>query len=160
MAILAALAALSATALGPVVGRYRASAAAEAVAQAVALARVEARQQSRCYRIQILSAGAPVAPGLTGDTVRVARRQDADCEAVGAAVAQDTRFPDVRLPRNVSALVPAGFTDPEFRPNGYTRDGLDTEIQVGPTGAPTTRISIRSFGPVCSGTVNPVQACP
>lgn len=160
VAILAILAAISATALGPAVTRYRQMVSSEAAAQLVAQARVEARQQTRCYRVQVLAAGAPVAPGTPGDTLHVMRRQDADCQTNAPGLVADTRIDDVRLPRGVQALVPAAFTEPEFRPNGYTQDGLDTEIQIGPAGAPNTRIAIRSYGPICSGSVNPVQPCP
>lgn len=160
MAIIGVMAAISATALGPVVQRYRQSAAVESVAQVVALARVEARQQTRCYQVQLLSAGLPVAPGVDGDTVRVVRRVDADCEDPAPPLAADARFTDVRLPRGVVALVPLGSSAPEFRPNGYTQDGLDTEIQLGPAGAPAARISIRSFGPVCAGPFAPPRPCP
>jgi prepilin-type N-terminal cleavage/methylation domain-containing protein len=160
VAILAVLAAISATALGPMVSRYRQLVAAEAVAQVVAQARVEARQQTRCYGIQVLAAGVPVAPGTPGDTLRVIRRLDADCETAGPPTQPDLRFDDVRLANGIQALVPAGFSAPEFRPNGYTQDGLDSELQVGPAGAPTTRIAIRSFGPICSGPITPVRPCP
>lgn len=160
VALLAVLVTISASALGPMVDRYRQAGAAEAVAQLVALARVEARQQTRCYRVQVLSAGAPVPPGTPGDTVSVARRTSADCETLTPALEPDLRLADVRLPRGTEALVPAASTVPEFRPNGYTRDGLDTEVLVGPAGAPTARISIRFFGPVCSGTVSPAVPCP
>jgi prepilin-type N-terminal cleavage/methylation domain-containing protein len=160
VAILAILAALSATALTPTVGRYRQMVAAEAAVQIVAQARVEARQQTRCYRVQVLAAGASVAPGIPGDTLHVVRRQDADCQTNAPGLVADTRIDDVRLPRGIEALVPVALTEPEFRPNGYTQNGLDTEIQVGPAGAPNTRIIIRSYGPICSSPVNPVQPCP
>lgn len=160
VAILAVLATISATALGPMVGRYRQMAAAEAVAQLVALARVEARQQTRCYQVQVLAGGFPVAPGTPGDAVRVVRRADADCEAVAPPLQPDLRFTDVQLPRGTEALVPVTSAVPEFRPNGYTQNGQDTEILVGPAGAPAARIAIRFFGPICTGTVNPQQACP
>ena len=160
VAILAILAALSATALTPTVGRYRQMVAAEAAAQIVAQARVEARQQTRCYRVQVLAGGAPMAPGTPGDTLHVVRRLDADCQTNAPGLAADTRIDDVRLPRGIEAVVPAAFTEPEFRPNGYTQNGFDTEIQVGPAGAPNTRLVIRSYGPICSGPINPVQPCP
>jgi hypothetical protein len=99
VAILATLAAISASALAPMVGRYRQMVAAEAVAQLVSEARVE-------------------------------------------------------------AVVPGAFTEPEFRPNGYTQDLLDTELQVGPAGAPTTRITIRSYGPICAEPMALVRPCP
>ena len=160
VAILGVLAAISATSLGPLVGRYRQQAAAEAVAQVVALARMEARQQARCYQVQVLSAGVPVAPGAAGDAIHVVRRADADCETGAPVLLPDTRFSDVRLPAGVVALVPLGSSVPEFRPNGYTQDGLDTEVQVGPAGAPSVRISIRSFGPVCAAPFAPPRPCP
>src|SRR5262245_55697779 len=122
VALLAVLAAISASALGPMVDRYRQTAATEAVAQLVALVRVEARQQTRCYRMQILAAGAPVPPGTPGDTVSVARRKDADCQTLAPALEPDLRFDDVRLPRGIEALVPAASAIPEFRPNGYTQN--------------------------------------
>ena len=160
VAILAILAAISSTALAPMVGHYRQMVSAEAAAQLVAQARVEARQQTRCYRVQVLAAGAPVAPGTPGDTLHVARRTSADCKTGAPLLQADTRLDDVRLPQGIQALVPAALTAPEFRPNGYTQNGLDTEIQVGPAGAPTTRISIRAYGPICAGPVTPVQPCP
>jgi len=160
VALLGVLTALSASSLGPLVGRYRQQAAAEAVAQEVALARMEARQQGRCYQVQILSSGAPVAPGTSGDAIHVVRRADADCETGAPVLQPDPRFSDVRLPAGVVALVPLGSSVPELRPNGYTQDELDTEIQVGPAGAPDVRISIRSYGPVCAGPVSPPRPCP
>lgn len=160
VALLGVLTTLSATALEPLVGRYRQQTAAEAVAQVLALARMEARQQGRCYRVQILASGVPVAPGTSGDAIHVVRRADADCETATPVLQPDARFFDVRLPAGVVALVPVGSSVPEFRPNGYTQDELDTEIQVGPAGAPATRISIRSFGPVCAGPVAPPRPCP
>jgi prepilin-type N-terminal cleavage/methylation domain-containing protein len=162
VAIISILAAVSASALGPAVGRYRQAAAAEAVAQLVALARLEARQQTRCYQVQVLSGGTPVAPGTPGDTVHVERRTSAECDSWPplTATAPDTRLSDVRMPTGMEALVPSASSVPEFRPNGYTRNGLDTELQVGPAGAPTRRIAIRSFGPICAGSIVPPQACP
>jgi prepilin-type N-terminal cleavage/methylation domain-containing protein len=160
VAILAILAAISATALGPMVGRYRQMVAAEAVAQIVSQARVEARQQGRCYRVQVTAAGTPVAPGTPGDAMHVVRRDSADCQTSTPTLVADARFSDVRLPQGIQALVPSTFTEPEFRPNGYTQDQLDTEVQVGPAGAPNTRITIRSYGPICAGPITPVQPCP
>ena len=80
VAILAILAAISATAIGPMVARYRQMVSAEAAAQLVSQARVEARQQGRCYRVQVTLAGAPVAPGTPGDALHVVRRDSADCQ--------------------------------------------------------------------------------
>jgi prepilin-type N-terminal cleavage/methylation domain-containing protein len=160
VAILAILAAISASALAPMVARYRQMVAAEAVAQLVSQARVEARQQGRCYRVQVLLAGAPVLPGTAGDTLHAVRRNSADCQTATPTLVADSRITDVRLPQGLQALVPATLTEPEFRPNGYTQNGLNTEIQVGPTGAPTTRVAIVSYGPICSGPVTPVQPCP
>lgn len=160
VAILAILAAISATAVGPMVARYRQMVSAEAVAQIVSQARVEARQQGRCYRVQVTLAGAPVPPGTPGDALHVVRRNSADCETGTPTLVADTRFSDVRLPPGIQALVPGVSTEPEFRPNGYTQDGLDTEIQVGPAGAPTTRVTIRSYGPICANSISVVVPCP
>jgi len=160
VAILAILAAISATAVGPMVSRYRQMVSAEAAAQLVSQARVEARQQGRCYRVQVTAAGTPVAPGTPGDALHVVRRSNADCKTTTPALVADLRFSDVRLPVGIQALVPTGSTEPEFRPNGYTQDGLDTELQVGPAGAPTTRITIRSFGPICANLMSAAVTCP
>jgi len=161
VAILAILAAISATAMGPMVARYRQMVSSEAVAQIVSQARVEARQQGRCYRVQVTAAGVPVAPGTPGDALHVVRRDSADCQNPTPVLVADTRFSDVRLPQGIQALVPGTSTEPEFRPNGYTQNGLDTEIQVGPAGAPTTRVTIRSYGPICaSSTAIVAPPCP
>jgi prepilin-type N-terminal cleavage/methylation domain-containing protein len=160
VAILAILAAISGSALAPMVGRYRQMVAAEAAAQLVSQARVEARQQGRCYRVQVTAGGVPVAPGTPGDALHVVRRDSADCQTGTPTLVADTRLSDVRLPQGIEALVPGAFSEPEFRPNGYTQNQSDTELQVGPAGAPSTRITIRSYGPICAGPITPVQPCP
>ena len=120
-------------------------------------------------RVSVTVLGRPrETPGATtghggwtpGDALHVVRRDSADCQTGTPTLVADTRFSDVRLPQGTQAVVPLGSALPEFRPNGYTQSGLDTEIQVGPAGAPTTRITIRSFGPICAGPVLPVLPCP
>jgi prepilin-type N-terminal cleavage/methylation domain-containing protein len=162
VAILAILTALSATAVGPMVVRYRQLVAAEGALQLVSQARVEARQQGRCYRVQVTAAGVPQVPGFPGDALHVVRRDSADCQTAAPPLVPDARFADVRMPQGIQVLVPVGSWEPEFRPNGYTQNGLDTEMDLGPVGwpGPTTRIAIRSYGPICYGPYNPVQPCP
>lgn len=160
VAILAILAALSSTALGPLVTRYRQLEAQHQAAQLVSQARAAARKRGRCYRVQVLAAGAPVAPGVPGDALRLVRRADADCETTAPVLQTDLRYPDVTMPRGVAVLVPLGSSPPEFRPSGYTQDLNDTSLLLGTAASPERLVTILHNGPVCTSQAAAPGPCP
>lgn len=160
VALLGLLAALSASALGPLVTRYRQVEAQHQAAQVVMQARAAARKRGRCYRVQVLAAGTPVAPGVAGDGLRVVQRADADCETSSPALQADPRYPDVLMPRGVAVMVPSASALPEFRPNGYTQDLNDTSLLLGTAASPERLVIVRHNGPVCPTLTSSPAPCP
>jgi Tfp pilus assembly protein FimT len=159
-ALLGLLAMISVGALGPLVTRYRQLEAQHQAAQLVTQARAAARKRGRCYRVQVLAAGVPVAPGVVGDGLRVVRRADADCETTTPVLLPDPRYPDVLMPRGVTVRVPSASSLPEFRPSGYTQDLTDTSLLLGSAASPERLVTILRNGPVCTSLTSSPTPCP
>lgn len=146
VALLAMMSAMTAVGLGPLQARYRLRKASEATAQLLVRARLQAVQTGRCHLIEIIADGIPVSAGAPGESLRVSRRRDADCESRADPLA----FVEVErltLPEPMQVhLEEAGPL--VFRPNGRSWDNAPRRFRVGREGELRLVVAAPN-GPVC-----------
>jgi prepilin-type N-terminal cleavage/methylation domain-containing protein len=156
VALLAMMSAMTAVGLGPLQARYRLRKAVDATTQLLVRTRLRAVETGRCHQVEILADGIPVSAGTPGDSLRVSRRRDADCESRADPLAfievERLSFPErieVRL-EDTNPLV--------FRPTGRTWDNAPRRLQVSRAGA-LRIVEAAPIGPVCA-LEHELEACP
>jgi len=170
VALLGVLAAMSAVAVTPLATRYRVGQGTELALQTLYQARAQARELSRCHQVEVMLVGVPVAPGVAGDSLRIRRRVDADCETPIAAEPPPSPALEVvetvNMPQGISVTVPALLVPPVWRSNGRLTPNAETQLLITTTAAApiqsTSRV-VRALpqGPICvSANVVPLEACP
>jgi prepilin-type N-terminal cleavage/methylation domain-containing protein len=147
VALLALMSAMTATGLQPLLASFRLRQATDAAAQVLVRARQRAVQTGRCHQVEVLSDGLPVASDTPGDSLRISRRRDADCESVAGPLAL-IEVERITLPERMQvrqeragALV--------FRPTGRTWDAASWRFKVGREGEPRIVVAAPN-GPVCT----------
>jgi prepilin-type N-terminal cleavage/methylation domain-containing protein len=146
VALLMLMSAMTAIGLQPLQARFRLRLATDATAQMLVRARQRAVETGRCHHVEVLADGVPVEPGTPGDTLRVSRRRDADCESrvdpLALVEVERVRLPERMVVRqeDQGSLV--------FRSNGRTWDNASWSFRVGPEDAPRAVVAA-PLGPVC-----------
>ncbi len=146
VAMLGLLSAMTAAGLEPLAQKFRQRQAAEATAQVLVRARQRAQESGRCHHVQVLDAGAVVAAGTPGNTLRVMRRPSADCDSA-TNLATLEWVEELPLPERMR-LVQVSTDELAYRPTGRLRDTLvPAQFQVGPE---QLVVEGAIHGPVCT----------
>jgi type II secretory pathway pseudopilin PulG len=164
VAILGLFTTLSVAALGPLRDRYNLRQATELAAAAAARAQLLARESGRCHTLQVYTVDAsgnasPKGIGSEGNHLRVQRRTTADCgDSLEASPHEHVEW--VRMPGRTRIWVPAGTSEPEWRPNSRLREGA-TELRVAYDDKKGEQLVIQLMTPgaVCVSDL-PLGACP
>jgi prepilin-type N-terminal cleavage/methylation domain-containing protein len=146
VALLAIMSSLTVAGLQPLLARFRLRQATEATAQLLVRTRLRAIETGRCHHVEVLEDGTPVGPGAVGDTLRVSRRRDADCEArtdpLALVEVERMRLPERMLVRQ------EGSGSLVFRSTGRTWDNASWRFLVGPPEVARAVVAT-PHGPVC-----------
>jgi Tfp pilus assembly protein FimT len=156
VALLMLMSAMVAIGLQPLQARFRLRLATDATAQLLVRARQRAVETGRCHHVEVLASGTPVEPGAAGDTLRVSRRRDADCESPVDPITL-VEVERVPLPERM-AVRQEKSGSLVFRPNGRTWDNASWRFSVGPEDAPRAVVAA-PLGPVCA-LESLEEACP
>ncbi|MDY7227408.1 pilus assembly FimT family protein [Hyalangium rubrum] len=147
VALLMMMSAMTAVGLQPVHARFRLRLATDSAAQLLVRARQRALETGRCHHVEVLSDGVPVASGAPGDTLRVSRRRDADCESRVDPIAL-VEVERVRLPERMTVRQES-LGSLVFRPTGRTWNNAAWRFLVGPEEGPRA-VVVAPLGPVCT----------
>jgi Tfp pilus assembly protein FimT len=147
VALLMLMSAMTAIGLQPLQERFRLRLATDATAQLLVRARQRAVETGRCHHVEVLAEGVPVRPDSAGDTLRVSRRRDANCESPVDPIAL-VEVERVLLPERMAVRQENGGSL-VFRPTGRTWDGAAWRFRVGPEGASRAVVAAPA-GPVCA----------
>ena len=146
VALLMLMSAMTAIGLQPLQARFQLRLATGATAQLLVRARQRAVETGRCHHVEVLADSAPVRAGATGDTLRVSRRRDADCESPVDPIAL-VEVERIRLPERM-VVRPQEEGPLVFRPNGRTWDNAAWRFSVGPQDS-SRAVVAAPLGPVC-----------
>jgi prepilin-type N-terminal cleavage/methylation domain-containing protein len=147
VALLAMMSTMTIAGMQPLLARFRLRQATEATAQLLVRTRLRAVETGRCHQIEVLAESLPVSPGAPGDTLRVSRRRDADCEGRADPLAL-VEVERMRLPERMGVRQ-EGAGSLVFRPTGRTWDNASWRFLVGPADAERAVVAA-PHGPVCA----------
>lgn len=161
VAILSAIAGMTAAAMGPMVRRLRVTQAAAVATGALAQARAQARASLRCVEVDVTTPVAgrppdalvPSPPGEAGTLLRLWRWNDLTCAGGHAQASLLETFP---LPATVGLAMPSSIT---FLGNGRVAAPLSAQVSALDGQGSIDLVRVTAPGIICSFTGG-AGACP